>query len=35
MLTFLSILFPIILLGGGMALERFERQLVERERVDR
>jgi hypothetical protein len=27
MLTFLSVLFPVLLLGGGLALERFERQL--------
>jgi hypothetical protein len=27
MLTFLSIFFPIVLAGGGFALERFERQL--------
>jgi hypothetical protein len=28
MLTFLAILFPVLLLGGGIALERFERQLT-------
>jgi hypothetical protein len=24
---FLAVFFPIVLLGGGLALERFERQL--------
>jgi hypothetical protein len=31
MLTFLSILFPLVLLGGGLALERFERQITDRD----
>jgi hypothetical protein len=35
MLTFLSVLFPVVLLGGGLALERFERQLRESNSRDR
>jgi hypothetical protein len=31
MLTFLSIFFPVVLLGGGLALERFERQVTGRD----
>jgi len=27
MLAFLSVFFPVVLLGGGLALERFERQI--------
>jgi hypothetical protein len=34
MLTFLAISFPVVLLGGGLALERFEQQLDEPEIVD-
>jgi hypothetical protein len=35
MLTFLSVLFPVVLLGGGLALERFERQLRDPKVSDR
>jgi hypothetical protein len=35
MLTFLSIFFPVVLAGGGLALERFERQLGEEKLTDR
>jgi hypothetical protein len=35
MLTFLSVFFPVVLLCGGLALERFERQLREPETTDR
>jgi hypothetical protein len=31
MLAFLSAFFPVVLLVGSLALERFERQLRERE----
>jgi hypothetical protein len=31
MLAFLSVFFPVVLLVGGLALERFERQLRERD----
>jgi hypothetical protein len=27
---FLAVFFPLVLLGGGLALERFERQLRDR-----
>jgi hypothetical protein len=27
MLAFIAVFFPLALLGGGLALERFERQL--------
>jgi hypothetical protein len=35
MLAFLSILFPLLLLGGGLAMERFERQIRAEEAIDR
>jgi hypothetical protein len=34
MLAFLSVFFPVLLLGGGLALERFERQIRIEEPVD-
>jgi hypothetical protein len=35
MLTFLSVFFPLVLLGGGLALERFERQLRDQKTRER
>jgi hypothetical protein len=35
MLTYLSVFFPVVLLGGGLALERFERQINAEKPSDR
>jgi hypothetical protein len=35
MLAYLSVSFPLLLLGGGLALERFERQVRAKKISDR